>query len=248
MKITILALFVTAFTFAQSGLVKPEEMAAQTKPAGPDLMEHYTNVYKMASSLNDVDQQVTALINIFSMSQKDETLLGLSELYLNKKNYRTALMCANSVKDSTASSVKNMKAWVYKMGGDVKKSSQYFNQLLVSDKDAVNQNAFQIAVNNFEMGKIADAKKLATDYKAKSKADEMVNTTDRVSFYSAKLAAAWENLEGLIMISENGDLAKLKANKDKIVAYFDKAIALDAKFAMPKDNKESFIKLIEDKK
>lgn len=248
MKLTLLALFVTTLTIAQSGLPKAEEIATQSKPSAPNLVEHYVNVYKLSSSLGDVDQQINALINLFSLEQKDETLLGLSELYLNKKNYRTALMCANSVKDSTASPVKNMKAWVYKMGGDVKRSSNYFNQLLVSDKDAVNQNAFQLAVNNFEMGKAVEAKKLVNDYKSKTKADEMVTTTDRVSFYNAKLAAAWENLEGLILISENGDLPKLKSAKDKIIAFFDKAISLDPKFPMAKDNKESFLKLLEDKK
>lgn len=248
MKNTILALFITSLSMAQSGLPKPNEVAEQAQPAGTDILEHYTSVYKLAASMGDVDQQINALLNVFAINQKDESLLGLSELYLNKKNYRTAIMCANSVKDSTVAPVKNIKAWVYKMGGDLKKSNKYFGELLTADKTATNQHAFQLAVNNFEGGKIADTKKLIADYKLKTKADEIVNTTDRISFYSTKLVAAWENLEGLVLISENADLAKLKTAKDKIVAYFDKAIAMDPNFVLAKDNKSSFLKLLEDKK
>ncbi|PDS24800.1 hypothetical protein B0A77_07055 [Flavobacterium branchiophilum] len=248
MKKIICTLLFSTIGFAQSGLVKPDAIKNEPAPAF-NIEEHYANVYKIASSLGDIDQQIGALINVYAASQKDESLLGLSELYINKKNYVSALICVNSVKDSTTSSVKNVKAWTYKLGGNIPKSTKYFKELMATDKDKINQNAFQVAVNDFEGNLLADAKKIIAEYKAKTKSDDMVNTTDRVSFYNVKLTAAWENLEGLILLAESSaDANKMKEKKDKIVAYFDKAIALDPKFQLAIDNKTTFLKLFEPKK
>lgn len=242
--ITVLSI---QFVFAQPVIGEPEQQAAQPSQADQALLAHYSKVYQLALGLGDVQQQATALINMYAANQDDKILYALSETYLNQKEYRKAFVTINSVKDSTTVEVFSTKAWIFKLAGDRASSTKYFEKALQKD-NTKNDIGFQIAVNQVELGKMEEAKKTIAAYKAKTKADEKVNTTDGTLFYNVNLNAAWENLEGLIAFVENaGDATKLAKNKDRILAYFDKALALEKDFTLAKTNKEAVLKKINGK-
>ena len=229
---------------AQPVLNSPEQQTPQGGQADEALLAHYSKVYQLAMGLGDIQQQTTALLNMYAAKQDDKLLYALSEAYLNQKEYRKAFVSINSVKDSTATEVYATKAWILKLAGDVATSTKYFEKIIEKDKTK-NDIGFQIAVNQLEAGKIAEAKKTIAQYKSLTKADEKVNTTDRTNFYLVNLNAAWENLEGLIMFLENAeDNTKLTKNKEAILAHFDKAIALEKDFVLAKQNKEAVLKKI----
>lgn len=228
-------------------VLNTSEQQPQTAQADEALLAHYSKVYQLAIGLGDLQQQTTALLNMYAAKQDDKFLYALSESYLNQKDYRKAFVSINSVKDSTTTEVYASKAWIFKLAGDVATSSKYFQKII--DKDKTKSDiGFQIAVNQLELGKIDEAKKAIATYKSLAKADDKVNTTDRTNFYVVNLNAAWENLEGLIMFLENAnDSAKLTKNKEAILAHFDKALTLEKDFVLAKQNKEAVLKKLNGK-
>lgn len=236
MKIKLYLLFTLMFSFVFS------QQKEENKP-NKSIVDHYNNVLNTAVTLGDLHLQNEALINLYAETQNDFTLVKLTENYLIQKEYAKAYKAAEMIKDTLGIGVRDVKAWTYKMNNMPKKSNYYFNQIL--EKNPSPDIAFQIAVNNMEMNKIQEAKKLIETYKPKSNKDMKVNTTDKISYYKTSLLAAWENLEGMVAYMETkGDLNIIKARKKEILKHFDEAIALDPMFTLAKENKEGIEKLV----